>query len=316
MCTFNGAPFLQEQLQSIAAQSRLPDELVVCDDQSTDESVEAIREFARRAPFPVRVSINESRLGATKNFEKAIGLCRGEIIALSDQDDIWHTEKLNRLSEVLEQNVHVGAVFSNAKMIDHESRPLAGTLWSSFLFNSNERKKFERGKGLRVLLKHGTVTGATMAFRNRFRDLVLPIPAAQVHDHWIAVLIASVSQLLPIERTLMNYRRHLTQQIGPGNGESLSEAIEIAKRAGRDHYLEEVVRFNQICERIIDLSGTFRPHSDALSMIRQKINHRKTRGSLPRSRFLRVPLLLREIATRRYWRYSNGFGSVAKDILV
>src|SRR5882724_11959920 len=89
MCTYNGAGFLSEQLESIAAQTRLPDELVICDDRSTDESVEIVRNFARHTPFSVRLEMNEENLGSTKNFEKSIGLCQGEIIALADQDDVW-----------------------------------------------------------------------------------------------------------------------------------------------------------------------------------------------------------------------------------
>src|SRR5690242_1846918 len=94
MCTFNGARFLPEQLESITAQTRLPDELVICDDRSADESLEIIRAFLDRPPFTVRLEINERNLGSTKNFEKAIGLCQGEIIALADQDDVWFPQKL------------------------------------------------------------------------------------------------------------------------------------------------------------------------------------------------------------------------------
>src|SRR5713101_1538304 len=101
MCTYYGARFLQEQLESIAAQTRLPDELVVCDDRSADGSVEIVRNFAKSAPFPVQLEINETNLGAIKNFEKAIGLCEGETIALADQDDIWKPQKLSRLSVAL-----------------------------------------------------------------------------------------------------------------------------------------------------------------------------------------------------------------------
>src|SRR6266567_6944512 len=101
MCTYNGARFLREQLESIAAQSRLPDELVVCDDGSTDETVETIKAFVGRAPFAVRLEINSKNLGSTKNFEKAIGLCEGEIIALADQDDVWKPQKLAVLEATL-----------------------------------------------------------------------------------------------------------------------------------------------------------------------------------------------------------------------
>src|ERR1043166_3411462 len=94
LCTYNGAAFLREQLESIAAQTRTPDELVISDDQSTDGTLRLIEEFAETAGFPVRVSVNESNLGTAKNFEKAISLCRGDVIMLSDQDDVWHSDRL------------------------------------------------------------------------------------------------------------------------------------------------------------------------------------------------------------------------------
>jgi glycosyltransferase involved in cell wall biosynthesis len=316
MCTYNGARFLPEQLGSIAAQTRLPGELVVCDDRSTDESGEIIRNFARHAPFPVRLEINEENLGSTKNFEKAIGLCQGEVIALADQDDVWRREKLSCLADVLERDERIGAVFSDADLIDGDSRPLAGTLWSSFFFNSSEQKRFESGQGLKVLLKHSTVTGATMAFRSEFRGLMLPIPSNQVHDHWMALLIASVSQLAPIETRLVQYRKHPAQQIGPRNTDSLWQMIDTSRYVQRDYYLGEVDRFNEVCVRLCDRCETFRPHPYALHLIRQKISHRKARGSFPSSKLLRLPFLVREIATFRYWRYSNGLGSVAKDLLI
>lgn len=315
MCTYNGARFLAEQLESIAAQTRPPDELVVCDDLSTDDSAEFIRNFARHAPFSVRLEINEENLGSTKTFEKAIGLCQGQIIVLADQDDVWRPQKLSCLAGVLERDDRIGAVFSDAELIDEDSRQLTGTLWSSFLFSSSEQKKFERGHGLRVLLKHATVTGATMAFRSEFRELTLPIPSRHVHDHWIALLIASVSQLGAIQTPLVKYRKHPWQQIGL-NPDSLWQMIDTSRQASRDTYLGEVERFNEVCQRLCESDERFRPHPDALRLIRQKIRHRRARGSFPSSKLLRLPLLIREVATFRYWRYSNGLGSVAKDMVI
>lgn len=316
MCTYNGARFLSEQLESIGAQTRLPDELVICDDRSTDESVKIILAFLHRAPFAGRLVINETNLGSTKNFEKAIALCQGGIIALADQDDVWHPQKLHCIEDALDRDEGIGAVFSDAELIDEDSRPLAKTLWSSYLFNSSERKEFERGQGLKILLKHPLVTGATMAFRSEFRGLMLPIPSNHVHDTWIALLIASISQLAPLETLLVRYRRHPSQQIGPRNTDSLWQTIDSSRRVPRDYYLGEAERFGEVCVRLCKHSATFPPHPDALRLIRQKIRHREARGSYPKSKLLRLPLLIREIATYRYWRYSNGLGSVAKDLLV
>src|SRR4051794_15860948 len=92
MCTYNGARFIGAQLASVAAQTRTPDELIVCDDRSTDETVAIVQKFADSAPFRVRLHVNEENLGSTKNFERAVSLCEGDLIALCDQDDVWLPE--------------------------------------------------------------------------------------------------------------------------------------------------------------------------------------------------------------------------------
>ena len=89
MCTYNGSRHLSEQLESIGTQTRLPDELVICDDCSSDDTIRIIERFSASAPFAVRLEINTQNLGSTKNFEKAIRLCQGDLIALADQDDVW-----------------------------------------------------------------------------------------------------------------------------------------------------------------------------------------------------------------------------------
>ena len=314
MCTYNGARYLSSQLESIAAQSELPTELVVCDDRSSDKTPQILEEFVHAAQFPVRLVHNPKNLGFTGNFEKAIGLCSREIIALADQDDVWHPDKLERIGEVFARDRTVGAVFSDAELIDADSRTLAKTLWDSVSFSQRAQDKFLSGEGLKVMLKHPVVTGATMAFRTEFKDLALPIPVGQIHDHWVALLVASVSQITPIKDPLIQYRRHAAQQIGPGN--KVSPWQRISKRKRRDEYLAEADQFNQVEQRLRDRSFVFRPHSDALRMIEEKITHRRARGGLPSSRLMRIPSLLREVATLRYWRYSNGLGSVAKDLLV
>src|SRR6266481_8759069 len=139
MCTYNGGRFLAEQLESIAVQTRLPDELVVCDDRSTDESVEIVRNFARHAPFPVQLEINEENLGSTKNFEKAISLCQGEIVALADQDDVWYRHKLDWIEKAFARSSAPVAAFSDADLIDNDSRSLDARLWSSFSFGVREQ---------------------------------------------------------------------------------------------------------------------------------------------------------------------------------
>src|SRR5215831_9689965 len=86
MCTFNGGRYLEEQLESIALQTRLPCELVVCDDHSADDTTSILKKFQTRAPFPLRIVQNPLRMGSTRNFDQAIGMTVGDFIALCDQD--------------------------------------------------------------------------------------------------------------------------------------------------------------------------------------------------------------------------------------
>lgn len=87
MAVYNGERFIREQLDSFLRQTRRPHELVVSDNASSDRTVEIVREFAGRSPFPVRLFINERNIGVTKNFERAIREPSGDIIFLSDCDD-------------------------------------------------------------------------------------------------------------------------------------------------------------------------------------------------------------------------------------
>src|SRR5215212_2843702 len=100
MCTYNGAEFLSAQLQSIMAQSRPPDEIIICDDVSIDTTRSLLRQFATESSIPITLHFNDQNLGSTKNFEQAITLCTGDVIALSDQDDVWRTDKLQVLERV------------------------------------------------------------------------------------------------------------------------------------------------------------------------------------------------------------------------
>ena len=93
MCTYNGADFLPAQLESILAQSRKPDQIVVCDDGSTDETRALLQGFEKESPDVILLRFNKKNLGSIRNFEQAIQLCNGDIIALSDQDDVWRQDR-------------------------------------------------------------------------------------------------------------------------------------------------------------------------------------------------------------------------------
>lgn len=320
LCTYNGSRYLSAQLESIGNQTRLPDELVICDDSSSDGTVELIQQFASSAPFPVRLEVNAQNLGSTKNFEKAISLCNGELIALADQDDVWVPHKLERLESELQRRPNAGLVFSDADLVDEDLRPLGKRLWSSIGFDEKLRAELRSHRSLNVLLPGWTVTGATMAFRSEFRTLALPIPEdiPIIHDGWIAAVIAAVADVSFIEEPLIKYRQHEQQQIGarkslghreqPGVG-NLRAAIKRSNAYPRLISISERVR-----ARLIERRENF-DSTAALRTLDAYIYHCRIREDLPDSKFKRLPTVVRELASRRYHQYSKGLSSALKDLL-
>ena len=214
MCTYNGAAYLSEQLESLAAQTRPPDELVVCDDNSTDNRThEILKAFARNAPFRVRLFVHQQNLGSKQNFAQAIRRCRGEIIFLCDQDDVWREDRLAVIERAFLSNPETGLVFSDAELLDENLIKL-GNLWNEV--GVDLQTDLEENGAFHALLHRNLVTGATLAFRSSLRRLVLPIPGDTIlqHDAWVALIIAAVAPVVFLNEPLIRYRQHLGQQIG------------------------------------------------------------------------------------------------------
>jgi glycosyltransferase involved in cell wall biosynthesis len=229
MCTYNGERFLHQQLDSIARQTRLPDELVVCDDRSTDRTLAIVREFAASAPCPVRVFENQANLGFAANFEGAIRRCDGDLIALSDQDDVWYPTRLERSEREITEHPRAGLVFSDADLIDEQDRLLGQTIWQRLGFVGERKQALLAGRFI-VLAKHRFVTGATVMFRADLRDRVLPIAAGWVHDEWITLITAAFYDLRPIDQPLIRYRIHGSQQVGSSTSWSNGPRETLARR--------------------------------------------------------------------------------------
>ncbi len=328
MCTYNGARYLREQLESVASQTRQPDELVVCDDLSSDNTREIITEFSSTVPFPLRLYCNSKTLGSTKNFEKAIGLCEGDLVALSDQDDVWRKDKLRISEEVFLTNPEIGFVFSDGDLVDEQLKPLGSSLWQSIKFGLPEQQLIQRGKAFDLLLQRVVVTGATMVFRSKFNRFILPIPVSFsqedlvfLHDGWIALLLSAVSRGAFIDEPLFKYRQHVDQQIG-ARAHKIASVVE-AKKSGparfgvgarRNSFEAQASLLKAVRERMwahrgqLELAG-------AITKVESRLNHLVARSEMPDSKVSRLPVVFKEILSFRYFRYSNGLYSAVKDFL-
>jgi glycosyltransferase involved in cell wall biosynthesis len=314
ICTCNGVRYLVEQLASISAQTQLPDEVVFCDDKSEDATSELLRDFAAQAPFPVRIFFNDVRLGSTKNFERAIGLCSGDVIVLGDQDDIWKPNKVERLCSVFRSQEEVQYAFSNGNIIDHRSQLTGDSIWGLLGFSDAAMLRHYRENALRFLLKHNVVTGAAMAFRSSLRPLLLPIPAGWVHDHWIALLGSIYGTGLPVPDQLILYRRHQSQQVGVGQ-RSIVKRYKTSMETGEADNERKRDVFRQLELRIAE-NPAFNHSEDKLKLIRDKSEHLAVRAAARAANGLeKTRLVLSETAAGRYHRYSKSWHSVARDLL-
>jgi glycosyltransferase involved in cell wall biosynthesis len=311
LCTRNGEAYLEQLLASIANQSLSPREIVASDDASEDATRYILEEFARQAGFPVLIHANPAALGVTRNFEHAIGLCSGDIIALADQDDVWHADKLARLADALSApGVH--AVFSDAMVVDAELAPLGYGMWQRVRFTSDEQRRLTDGDGLAVLLKHRIVTGATLAFKSSLRGAALPIPDSWAHDAWLALIASAAGHLVPIRQPLVLYRQHAGNVVG-GRKSSVFQQAAAALRLDRSAwYREEIERWAELRERLVALGLSGRH----IELVSGKLDHLQTRANLPASRILRIPFILREVVTGRYRHFARNWGSIAIDLLV
>ena len=306
LCTYNGAAYLRAQLDSIAAQTRIPDQMVILNDRSADGTVQIAREFARQAPFPVEVTVNERNLGYAANFERAVRCSEGDLIALSDQDDVWHAGKLEKIAAVFARSPQVGLVFSDAEVVDANLAPLGFGVWEAVRFSQAKQAEVRRGRAFEVLLRGNVVTGATMVFRARYRDLVLPVEAG-LHDAWIALLISAVAEVEMIPEPLVHYRQHGRNQIGAENRSRLQRLSGARRMPPQD-----LQRLQRAAHRLLE-GGQISPQR--ASLLQGTIEHFANRIALPESRMRRLKPILRDLWTGSYRRFSGTSKSALHDVL-
>ncbi len=309
MCTFNGEKYLGEQLESIARQTKLPDELVICDDCSTDDTLTILHQFAGEAHMEVRVVVNEANLGSSANFDKAISLCTGDIIFLTDQDDVWFEQKVEQMLAEF-TSPHVNLVFTDGAVIDKNGKSLGYTLWHAFGFSPKWQAKWVGGSAVDVLLRCNVVTGATMAFRSQLRHSILPLGSSWVHDAWIAIIAAAFFEPRFLAKPLIYYRQHGANQLGAGG---LFARSRIAKASrGRIGKLQtERQGWVQMLLRMRELQMT----QEIGVKVEAKMAHLGRRERLlTQKSSIRLVGVVRELMSGGYHRYGKGMVTAMLDL--
>lgn len=205
MITYNGEKYLREQLDSILNQTYSDFELIICDDCSKDMTVSILQEYTRK-DSRIKLYINEENLGFKKNFEKAILLCNGEYIALSDQDDIWINNKL----ELCVQNINdYDLLCTNSEIINSENIFQNYTMKNVLKIKKIPNNQF---KIFSHLVFTNFVQGSTILAKKDFILSALPIPNNfEYHDYWFGLLASLSKGVKYLDIPTLKYRKHENQ---------------------------------------------------------------------------------------------------------
>jgi glycosyltransferase involved in cell wall biosynthesis len=206
LATFNGSKYIVKQIESILAQTIMPEEIIICDDCSTDETVSLLKPYLNNKQ--IKLFVNEDRLGVFENFKKAAKLANNaNWLVFGDQDDIWLPQKLNKLTRamaVLDDEITPSLVYSDLAVIDKNDTIMFSSFW--------ERQKIKPEKiKLSTLLYGNVVTGCTMIInRPLANEFFLVDNSDYLHDEWLGLIAYSFGKAQILNESLVLYRQHET----------------------------------------------------------------------------------------------------------
>lgn len=195
LCTYNGSGFLEEQLQSILDQTYKNLEIIIVDDCSTDDTLVIAHRYAE-GDKRIKVFSNEKNLGFNKNFERALSLTTGNMVAISDQDDIWELNKIEKLKNNIGDN---WLIFSNSAIISSNGAIKERKLLCNFNYGN---------RSFRSMLLANFVTGHTCLMKRELFSKILPFPQQGYYDWWIGFVAIYHSKLTYLPLILTKYRVH------------------------------------------------------------------------------------------------------------
>lgn len=235
LTTYNGGQWLALQLESILQQSRLPEEIIVSDDRSSDNSVAIALSYMSDYPECIKVSVNLRTLGVADNLSAAISNANGDLIFLADQDDQWLPGKVKLCRDYLMEHQEYDAVFVNAGFINESGKKLPGDLWNRFGFHGQFRKSLQPQTFARFLLEnHNVVAGTALCFRRSAIHALLPLVHERDiwYDYYLATCFALRNKLAWLDEQLYNWRLHSGQQtdVADADPERPATNPDIAKR--------------------------------------------------------------------------------------
>jgi glycosyltransferase involved in cell wall biosynthesis len=299
MATYNGGPYLAAQLASLAHQDRLPDELVISDDGSVDETEQVVKEFAATAPFPVIWLRNTGRRGYRRNVDFALAATIGDVILLADQDDVWLEQHVRWLVTPFEINPRLMVAAGDSEVISASGEVVAPSIRPALTAAKLHATNRARGPAqFRSVLGVRGVIGHSMAFRRAVVELASPLPSGWLHDEWIFLVGAAMGPVLYVDETISRFRRYaraLPAEYPRG----------AAGEAGTAGFVSETTKWQNLLSRL-KYAGPMLPYADrVLHDVSAQIRVLTFQASLrDQSAPVRAVRKLPWILTGRYPRHS------------
>ena len=305
IAAYNGGKYIAEQLASLLAQTRLPDEIIICDDSADELTFQAVQKF-----LPcniIRYIKNPEPLGVSRNFEKALSLTSSEYIFLCDQDDVWLPGKIESLAAVLDKNKDIDGVFCNSILVDEKLEPLDKTLWELRNFTPAMQKMLAGGNALEVFCRRVVCSGHNIAVRRRALEYIMPFPelAPFYPDTWIALAVALNSNMQMCNELLTLYRIHDSNRSNP--------AGNLWQSARRSRNNSAAARNSMLAEELLQRSKAADPARR--KMVENFALHHRNRSLYSKNIFVRTGQMFIELCTFRYSKYSNGWRTFAADMI-
>ncbi|MDD5596472.1 MAG: glycosyltransferase [Victivallaceae bacterium] len=309
MTVFEGERFIVQQLNSILDQSLVPDEIIICDDSRNDKTYDAIEKIIKQHSDIIKYFKNETQLGVSNNFEKAISRTNGDIIFLSDQDDVWKQDKIAQLASLINASPNCGGAFCNSELVDENLKSLNISHWDLRGFGTSEILSCPTGGMLEFCLKRVPAAGHNMAFKAELKDLILPFPdLKECHDTWIGLVIAATRKWAFTSDTLTQFRQHNNNLSQAGRSCQLKAAMDSIKN---DISTWNTALYDALIQR---LSGRVEP--EMLELLKDRRDHSAMRAKMNCNIFRRFPLIYGEIKNKRYFRYGRGWKNIIQDLIL
>jgi glycosyltransferase involved in cell wall biosynthesis len=302
LCTYNGERFLERQLGSILDGTTLPNEIVVADDGSTDGTAAIVRTMlasAEQRGITVRFLDDGGHLGVTANFARAIAACSSDVIVLSDQDDIWHQDRLRDVVATFEARPRLLLQHADARLIDASDAPLDLTLFEALGVTADDRATINSGDGFARYLRRNLATGATVAFRRILFVVASPLPTEWVHDEWLAIIAAASGEVDVRNAQVIDYRQHGSNEIGVA-APTLRYKIQRMLSTSAERNAALARRSAVLAERLAAMPAVSTAHRDAAAT---KARFEGARAALPVGRAARAASIM---AANRIGRRSLG----------